>query len=200
MTESGNIVGNFYNKYETRNPVARYLMRGFLDAVTELYTEANPDTILEVGCGEGELANYLLKNAPRPKAMAACDLSLDQISENSDPFIQFREASIYELPYQDNSFELVVCCEVLEHLEDPLAGLAELRRVARNDVILSTPREPIWRLLNMARAKYLLELGNTPGHIQHFSRNDLLQLAKKHLTIKQVRTPIPWTVLSGSPL
>lgn len=199
MTGNVNVVGNVYDKYGTRNPIARLLMRGFLDSVTELYKQANPQSVLEVGCGEGALASYLLKNASRPEAMEICDLSLDRVPDDLDLFITRREASIYELPYQDKSFDLVVCCEVLEHLEYPEKGLAELSRVAENHVILSTPREPLWRVLNMVRARYLKDLGNTPGHIQHFSRNDLVQLAQKYLKVKQTLTPLPWTVLLGSP-
>ena len=199
MTGNVNVVGNVYDKYGTRNPIARLLMRGFLDSVTGLYNQVNPKSVLEVGCGEGALASYLLKNASRPEAMEICDLSLDRVPDDLDLFITRREASIYELPYQDKSFDLVVCCEVLEHLEYPEKGLAELSRVAENHVILSTPREPLWRVLNMVRARYLKDLGNTPGHIQHFSRNDLVQLAQKYLKVKQTLTPLPWTVLLGSP-
>jgi ubiquinone/menaquinone biosynthesis C-methylase UbiE len=199
VNEQGNIVGNVYDKYGTRNPVARYLMQGFLDAVAKLYLETKASSVLEVGCGEGSLANYLIQNAHRPNRLDACDLSLDRVREDIDPFIKMREASIYELPYQDKSFDLVICCEVLEHLENPDKGLNELARVARNHVILSTPREPIWRLLNMARGKYLRNLGNTPGHIQHFSKSELIHLANTNLSMKKVLTPLPWTILLGTP-
>ncbi|MCA9691003.1 MAG: hypothetical protein KC636_15460, partial [Myxococcales bacterium] len=91
------------------------------------------------------------------------------------------------------------CCEVLEHLEDPAAGLAELARVARGHVLLSTPWEPAWRAMNVARGRYLRALGNTPGHIQHFSRRGLLRLAQTRLDVVAVRRPLPWTVLLGTP-
>jgi ubiquinone/menaquinone biosynthesis C-methylase UbiE len=106
---------------------------------------------------------------------------------------------VYELPYSDKSFELVVCCEVLEHLEYPQQGIAELTRVAEKGVLLSTPWEPVWQLLNLARGKYPRNLGNTPGHIQHFGRQDLVNLADTHLKIIKKRTPLPWTILLGVP-
>jgi len=125
-----NLVGNIYDKYNSKNPITRLLMRGFLNGITELYNFIKPASVLEVGCGEGELADYLLQHsAERPQYFEASDLSLDVISPESDPLIKFRESSIYELPYSENSFELVVCSEVLEHLEYPFkyalgAGLA----------------------------------------------------------------------------
>ncbi len=200
MSNNSNIVGNVYDKYNTRNPIARCLMAGFLSSVTELYNLFNPASVLEVGCGEGALANYLLQHAlKRPARFEAGDLSLEAVSNGIAPLIKFRELSIYELPYSDKSFELVICCEVLEHLEYPQQGLAELARVAKRGVLLSTPREPVWRLLNFARGKYIRDLGNTPGHIQHFSRKNLINLAETHLKIIKKRTPLPWTIVLGIP-
>src|SRR5690606_37782612 len=98
------------------------------------------------------------------------------------------------------SFDVVVCCEVHEHLDEPARGLAEIARVARERVLISTPWEPVWRALNMARGKYLRDLGNTPGHVQHFSRADLRRLAATRLNIHEPRTPLPWTVILGAPL
>lgn len=193
------IVGNVYDKYGSKNPIARALMRGFLSAVTELYRRANPKSVLEVGCGEGQLAAHLLAHGPRPERFAACDLRLSKLLPGLDPLIEFSEASVYELPFEPKSFDLVVCCEVLEHLDDPGRGLGELRRVAGRSVIVSTPREPLWRLLNMARGKYLRDLGNTPGHVQHFSRGALVELARRELSVVAIRHPLPWTILLGEP-
>ena len=195
-----NIVGNVYDKYNSKNPVTRFLMRGFLNSITELYNFIGPASVLEVGCGEGELANYLLEHSSkRPQCFEASDLSLDVISLESDPLIKFKESSIYELPYSENSFELVVCSEVLEHLEYPQRGLSEIARVAEKGVLLSTPWEPVWRVLNLARGKYVMNFGNTPGHIQHFSRQGLIKLAQTHLEVVNKRTPLPWTIILGVP-
>lgn len=195
-----NIVGNVYDKYNSDNPLTRFLMRGFLNSMTELYNFIEPASVLEVGCGEGALANYLLEHSSkRPQRFEASDLSLDALKAETDPLIKFRESSIYELPYSVNSFDLVVCSEVLEHLEYPGRGLVEIARVAEKGVLLSVPWEPVWRVLNMARGRYIKALGNTPGHIQHFSRQGLINLVQTHLQIAKTRTPLPWTILLGVP-
>ena len=198
--DGGTIIGNVYDKYGTNNPVSRALMRGFLGAVTHLYERVAPATVLEVGCGEGHLAHHLVSSAARPKRFVACDIELSAAAPGLDRLIELRQASAYDLPFEDASFELVVCCEVLEHLSDPQRGLAEIVRVSRRAVLVSTPREPLWRLLNMARARYLSDFGNTPGHVQHFSRRALERLASRSLHILALRTPLPWTVLLGEPL
>ena len=195
-----NIVGNLYDKYNSDNPLTRFLMQGFLNCLTELYNFIEPASVLEVGCGEGFLANYLLEHSSkRPQRFEASDLSLDALKVVNDPLIKFRISSIYELPYSANSFDLVVCSEVLEHLEYPGRGLVEIARVAEKGVLLSVPWEPVWRVLNMVRGKYIKALGNTPGHIQHFSRQGLINLVQTHLQIAKKRTPLPWTILLGVP-
>lgn len=197
--DAANVVGNTYDKYGTKNPVARWLMAGFLDAVTRLYDEAAPTTVLEVGCGEGKLASELLARvARRPTRFVATDVSLERRDSSADAAIDFREASVYELPFERDAFDLVLCCEVLEHLEEPDRALREIDRVARRAVIVSTPREPLWRVLNVARGKYLRDLGNTPGHIQHFGRRALVSTVARHLRVERVLTPPPWTILRAS--
>ncbi|NVB36999.1 class I SAM-dependent methyltransferase [Pseudenhygromyxa sp. WMMC2535] len=198
----GNVVGNFEDKYASKNPLARMLVHGFLDAVTELLVLAQPGgkTILEVGCGEGKLADHLVRNVPEPARYLATDLSLERLVPNLDPRVETGRASVHSLPFATDSFDIVVCCEVLEHVDDPGGGLAELARVARERVLISTPWEPTWRLMNMARGKYLRSLGNTPGHVQHFTRRELEQLAARWLGIHAVRRPLPWTVILGEPI
>lgn len=197
--DAGNVVGNVYDKYGTRNPIARHMMRSFLRSVTELYRIAAPTRVLEVGCGEGELAAHLWHQGPRPEQFEICDVELDRLRPDLPSAIGVREASIYELPWDDDAFDLVLCCEVLEHLQDPARGLAELARVARRNVLISTPWEPVWRALNMARGQYLGDLGNTPGHVQHWGRRGLARLARTQLRLVAQRTPLPWTVLLGTP-
>ena len=192
-----NVVGNFYDKYASKNPIERALMNGFLRAVTGLYDRVAPATVLEVGCGEGRLAQHLVTRGRRPQRFVACDLELSAIAEGIDPVIELRAASIYELPFADASFDLVVCCEVLEHLDDPERGLGELARVARRGAIVSTPREPLWRAMNMMRGRYVTDLGNTPGHVQHFGRRGLERLVDCAFRVVACRAPIPWTVLLG---
>jgi SAM-dependent methyltransferase len=200
MSDSANIVGNVYDKYGTRNPIARRLMAGFLASMTALYRRAEPARVLEVGCGEGHLSDRLVRSGPRPERFVALDLEIDQVAEGLDPLIEFREGSAYELPYADGEFDLVILPEVLEHLDRPEVAAREAARVAARAVIVSVPWEPVWRILNLMRLRYVGALGNTPGHIQHFGRRSLLRLLEPHLRVVGIEKPLPWTVVLGEPI
>jgi 2-polyprenyl-3-methyl-5-hydroxy-6-metoxy-1,4-benzoquinol methylase len=99
----------------------------------------------------------------------------------------------------EDSAELIVCCEVLEHIEDPEAGLKALQKVTMQSLILSVPKEPLWRILNLARGKYITSWGNTPGHIQHWSKREFIQLVSKYFEVVEVRSPFPWTMVFCRP-
>jgi hypothetical protein len=84
---------------------------------------------------------------------------------------------------------------VLEHVTDPEHTVAEMAHVARSHLIVSVPREPLWRALNMARGAYLRDLGNTPGHVNHWSRRGFVELLSRHGEIIEIRSPFPWTMI-----
>jgi len=85
----------------------------------------------------------------------------------------------------------------MEHLNEPARGIAEIARVSSGCLLVSTPREPLWRMLNLARGQYWSDLGNTPGHVQHFSRAQLLRLLATQTQVTEVRLPLPWTIALG---
>jgi len=197
VTSRATVAGNLYNKYESENIIARVLMRRFLQAFDRLLDDVKPQTILEVGCGEGYLSARLADRFSDART-CALDISaevLQQAIARCAPRCTFVQASALCLPFADKEFDLVVCVETLEHLPEPDAALNEIKRVCRHRVLVSVPREPIWRLLNMARGAYLKELGNTPGHIQHWSLGRFLRLLHTHFPrVPAVATPLPWAM------
>lgn len=196
IVENGIIAGNIYDKYNSTNPVACWLMRRFIRHVDELVERAGVQDMHEIGCGEGHLAANLA-DAPE-RHVKASDFSRQVIATarelHKNRQIHFQVRSIYDLVPEEDGAELVVCCEVLEHLENPRLALWSLQEIARPYCLLSVINEPLWRFLNCLRGRYLSALGNTPGHIQHWSRKQFLDLIGSLFDIVEVRFPMPWTV------
>ena len=99
------------------------------------------------------------------------------------------------LPFADSEFDVATAIEVLEHVPDPAHTVAEMARVAQRWILVSVPREPLWRGLNMARGAYWSAGGNTPGHLNHWSKRSFVQLLSKHGEVVEARSPFPWTML-----
>lgn len=199
IKEDGVVVGNTYDKYGSRNPLVQYIMRGFERSLADLVKKSAPGSIHELGCGEGR---WVLEWAARGIKVRGSDFSHQVISLAQDnarlrglsPGL-FTQGSVYDIEPDRDSADLLVCCEVLEHLEDPHAGLSALQRVVTEHLILSVPSEPIWCALNMARGKYWAQWGNTPGHIQHWSKNGFVALVSRYFEVVEVRAPLPWTMV-----
>lgn len=194
-------VGNFENKYEARNPLARLMVNGFLSAFDELVLLADPASVLEAGCGEGELIRRLSNTGAR--SIKGVDISSDVFAgarAELDPSrFSFEEKSVYDLTPDQDGADLVVCCEVLEHVDDPKRALNALRDLKARRYLFSVPREPLWRAMNLARLKYVTDFGNTPGHLNHWSQNGFRRLLAEDFDILELRAPTPWTMMLCAP-
>ncbi len=195
--ENGVVVGTSGNKYTSKNPLSKSLIKAFDGAISDFAAQAAPKTILEAGCGEGHVVELLLKATDA--TISAIDLSESVLDEARTVItsyrVSFRAADLIDLEPLGPAPDLVVCCEVLEHLRDPIAGLEALRRQRARWYLLSVPREPIWRILNMLRGAYLKAFGNSPGHLQHWSQKGFLDFIGRVFKPVNLRAPLPWTVV-----
>jgi 2-polyprenyl-3-methyl-5-hydroxy-6-metoxy-1,4-benzoquinol methylase len=197
-SSEGIVTGNTYDKYGSANPVVRRLMAGFERALGDLWTRADPQSLLDVGCGEGVLVHQWAQRMPAAR-IVGIDLEEESIqqgwAQRQAPNLEYRVMKAENLPFGDDEFDCATAIEVLEHVPDPEHTVAEMARVARAHLIVSVPREPLWRGLNMARGAYLRDLGNTPGHLNHWSKRSFVRLLSRHGEVVEARSPFPWTML-----
>lgn len=189
-----------YTKHTSTNPIQRFLLAQFNRRLLECVKLANPDTVLDAGCGEG-FTMSLLSEYGTTTTITGIDFSDDAIAlaKKTAPTLQIKKASIYSIPYSDASVDLVICSEVLEHLENPDKAIAEIMRVSKKYVIVSVPNEPYFQLANFLRGKYLRSLGNHPEHINHWSSHSIVsKLKRAGLTIVNVHNPFAWTLVLAS--
>ena len=194
----GTVTGNTYDKYGSTNPVVRRLMAGFEHTLDELFDQAAPASLLDVGCGEGVLTHRWAQRLGdrRVVGIDLDDPGLHALWEGRPaPNLEYRVMKAENLPFGDGEFDVATAIEVLEHVPDPEHTVAEMTRVASGHLLVSVPREPLWRGLNMARGAYLKDLGNTPGHLNHWSKRSFVGLLSRHGTVVEARTPFPWTML-----
>ena len=188
-----------YRKHTSANPIQRRLLDRFHAAIEETVAELAPTSFLDAGCGEGFVAEILLRRLPQ-MAITGFDFNPSSVAlaQTKNPGATFVEASIYDIPFEDGAFDVVGCFEVLEHQPDPAAALAELTRVARRAVVLSVPHEPFFSLANAARGKNwdIRPRGSDPDHRQLWSRRAFGEFvaAQPGLRVQRLEGRFPWTI------
>ncbi len=195
----GIVVGTSGNKYSTKNPIARYLINNFDKAIGKIIKDAAPTKILELGCGEGHVTNIILEKTSAE--IVATDISesiLEKAREKiKDKRVSFKVINAESFSADDEILDcdFVVCCEVLEHLNNPTFALKNMREINADRYLFSVPREPLWRILNFVRGAYISDFGNSPGHIQHWSKKRFTSLLENNgFNPEIICSPPPWTI------
>jgi SAM-dependent methyltransferase len=197
--QPGNVAGNNYDKYASTNPIERRMMAGFFSALDRMLDGLSPRVVVEIGAGEGRVIERLVSRFPDATVVGLDLPDTDLAEEWSDIPAPMFFGDATRMPFADGSVDLVVGLEVLEHVPAPERALADIARVCRGAAILSVPREPIWRAGNMARGRYLRALGNTPGHVNHWSAGAFERFVGSQMRVESTARPLPWTMVRAAP-
>jgi len=186
MTDHFDGGGNFYNKYESRNPAVQMLMsKYFTDLDSMIYPiQQEVRSALDIGCGEGYTTKHIQDLGIHIEGADDSERII-KTAKRLHPSVPYSVYSIYDLHSLNQRYDLVVANEVLEHLENPERALSEMKCISNKYIFVSVPHEPFFRLANMVRCKYLSDWGNTPGHINHWSRKSFrafLEASSLHIT------------------
>lgn len=185
-------------KYEAGGAMQRALIARFQRKLLSHLDGRAVNTVLDVGCGEGYLARAILDRFPGARYRGV-DVSEGAVeaARARCPEATFEVATIETLASWTETFDVVVCSEVLEHLSDPHAALKILAARCAKTLVVSVPNEPLFWLANLARGKYLETLGNHPEHIQHWSAPGFVRFVREQARIVSVDTLFPWTLIVG---
>ncbi len=143
-------------------------------------------SVIDVGCGNGILVNYLSKNhAQEFTRICGCDRS-----ETSLQFVKTEKvnASIDQLPFSDNEFDLVTCLEVIEHLPQEVyfKALSELQRIAAKHIIVSVPNDEDL-VLNRVTCPKCLTAFSPFYHMRSFKASSLAKLFDGSFKVVEVK-------------
>lgn len=189
------VPGNPTDKYGSRNPLVKLTVTNFIRTVGSFVRRRPRHVVLDVGSGNGELLR-ILRPYLGDARVTSLDLSPAIVREGAAlyPELSFVVGSGEKLPFRDGCCDLVLGCEYLEHVEDPARALEEMVRVAREELILSVPVEPLWRILNVLRCKNLPSLGNSPGHVNHWSGGGFLRFLSRRCRVSDYKVTLPWII------
>jgi len=196
-------------KYTSGNPVKRLVSRRHVRVLLEYLIDLrlSDASVVDIGCGDSFVGSALLMNASSVGRFVGLDPSESALRiaealyrQNSVRVPSLVRGSIHALPFGDDAFDVCLCSEVLEHVHNVETALEELRRVTRGYALLSVPNDFFFRLANLSRGAYVTRLGNTPGHVQHFSRRSFLRRIRPFFDVVSVSVPVGlWIVVLARP-
>jgi 2-polyprenyl-3-methyl-5-hydroxy-6-metoxy-1,4-benzoquinol methylase len=195
MRRSDAVVPPRIEDYSHLSARGQRLVRSFRNRVVALVAAAEPARVLEVGCGQGWLLRDIAAALPQV-ALTGIDRRPGAIefAHSLVPSADLRVFDASALPFADGDFDLVVCCEVLEHVDDPEAVLCEIDRVGRGHSVISVPDEPLFWIANLVRGKHLRTFGNCPGHIHHWSGRGFERMLRRDGADVVVARSFPWLI------
>lgn len=112
--------------------------------VLDLVGDADHKTMLDCGCGTGRFANLLAQRGARVVGM---DISgnMIKIAKKKTPLAEFIIGDVFNMPFKEKEFDLLVCSQLLTHLHQYKKPLLEMKRVInRNGTIIIDIRNILW--------------------------------------------------------
>lgn len=124
---------DYYQKGIATNVFQKVWHNNKLKKVLDLI-QNSPKKILDVGCASGWFLSRIAEEFPKAKCYGidVYDKGV-RYAKKIYPKIEFKVADAHKIPYKNNIFDLVICTEVLEHLDNPKSAILEIKRVLKKD-------------------------------------------------------------------
>jgi len=178
--------------YNNPNRLVRWISRKRIKTICKMInkfsTGYSTSYILDVGCEDCFLFDNLQNSAMK--------VGLDFLSEplfdaNNNYLLVEGDANL--LPFKNNTFDVTICSETLEHVTDPPKVLKEISRVTKNYSILSVPDDDVIlnakKMVKMFNKKSLEDLSNekVPEHINSWKSKEFIDLVKQYFDIQKIK-------------
>lgn len=187
-----------FRKYTSRNPLQKYLINNFLNTLFSCIDDLKIEKVLDAGCGEGFVLSEF-NNRNIGDHLEGIDFSEEALDAGKKlfPYLSLKKGDVYRMSYENNSFDLVLCTEVMEHLKEPGRVMDEIVRVSKKYCLFSVPNEPLFMISNLLRGKNISRWGNDIDHLQHWSSKEFENFIDAKLDVLTIKRPFPWTLILG---
>ena len=152
-------------------------------------------------CKLGTLADRLrLSHRPSHRALDDALATADLLHVLLERAGSLGVTGFDDLSSLPGGYDLIICAEVLEHLERPEDALDQIVRLRPARVLLTVPHEPWFMLSNLAMGKNITRFGNDLEHCNHFTVPSFKKLLSTRFNLTTVTTSYPWILATGKPL
>ena len=148
------------------------------EQLVEAVVAARPSRVLEVGCGWGELAEWIGRETGAE--VVATDLSPRMVELTRERGIDARPADVQDLPFSDGEFDVVVAAWMLYHVPDLDLGLTEIARVLRPGGRLVAVTNSMFHLLELRQL-----VGSGPSTLKFSRESGQVQLAPRFAVVER---------------
>lgn len=169
--------------YDSPNPLERTLWAKKKEIIKRILQELSIKTIADVGCGDGRLIDII----PKQVSYTGIDISPTQIKEaniyikkNGRKQAVFIIGDATNMPFDANTFDAALACDIVEHVLSPDQLFKELKRIVKKNgfIIFGIPNEDLWELARLLLLKFPLR---SPDHIHAIYPQDIEQAFPKIL-------------------
>jgi 2-polyprenyl-3-methyl-5-hydroxy-6-metoxy-1,4-benzoquinol methylase len=185
-------------KHLSKNPVMKFVLKKFKRNIVETASMAFPKNILDIGCGNGFITKEIAKAFPNTR-ITAVDIEKEKVNYakryNKAGNVKYVQGNLFHLPFKKESFDLVICNEVLEHLAEYKRAVIALAGLSSRYILVSVPNEPLFRIATFMRGRHLKTSGNMPGHVNNWSKRQIVNILKPHGRIIKLKTSTVWTII-----
>lgn len=176
--------------YESSDVIDYMVYNRRLRLIAKMARKAAPESLLDVGCGEGYATGLVLPSVSRGISVGVdlSELRLTRCRERC-PGVALLKASALELPFPDKSFDMVLSTELLEHLPDDTPAIEDFLRVARRYLLVSVPNVN-GNVLSVFNRKGTREFPLDPksGHFREYDTREFVRRMEKDFGARLLRT------------
>ena len=172
------------NLYNSKNFLVRFVHCQRLDVIVNSVCCNNGMRVLDAGCGEGQLIEKLYeKNKSNYYGADITEIALKKAKARC-PFANFSEMNLADLKFEDGFFDVIIITEVLEHVIEYRAVVAELKRVLKKGgfLIVTFPNEFLWTVSRFLLGRRPIKV---PDHVNSFNPSKIKKLIGMELITRK---------------